>query len=71
MSLATRVIPCLDVDGGRVVKGVNFENLRDAGDPVELAAAYDAEGADELVFLDEALSPGQVMAQFVRYRIAR
>src|SRR5690242_14398304 len=42
--LAVRVIPCLDVDGGRVVKGVNFENLRDAGDPVELAAAYDAEG---------------------------
>jgi len=50
--LAVRVIPCLDVDGGRVVKGVNFENLRDAGDPVELAARYDAEGADELTFLD-------------------
>lgn len=47
-----RVIPCLDVDGGRVVKGVNFVGLRDAGDPVELAARYDAEGADELVFLD-------------------
>jgi cyclase len=47
-----RVIPCLDVRGGRVVKGVNFEGLRDAGDPVELAARYDAEGADELVFLD-------------------
>jgi cyclase len=47
-----RVIPCLDVDAGRVVKGVNFLNLRDAGDPVELAARYDAEGADELVFLD-------------------
>jgi cyclase len=47
-----RVIPCLDVDRGRVVKGVNFVNLRDAGDPVELAARYDAEGADELVFLD-------------------
>jgi cyclase len=47
-----RVIPCLDVDGGRVVKGVNFVDLRDAGDPVELAARYDAEGADELVFLD-------------------
>ena len=46
------MIPCLDVDDGRVVKGVNFENLRDAGDPVELAAAYDAEGADELTFLD-------------------
>ena len=48
MSVAVRVIPCLDVDNGRVVKGVNFENLRDAGDPVELAALYDAEGADEL-----------------------
>jgi cyclase len=47
-----RVIPCLDVDRGRVVKGVNFVGLRDAGDPVELAARYDAEGADELVFLD-------------------
>ena len=47
-----RVIPCLDVDGGRVVKGVNFVGLRDAGDPVELAARYDIEGADELVFLD-------------------
>ncbi|MBQ90958.1 MAG: imidazole glycerol phosphate synthase subunit HisF [Acidimicrobiales bacterium] len=47
-----RVIPCLDVDGGRVVKGVNFVGLRDAGDPVELAARYDREGADELVFLD-------------------
>jgi imidazole glycerol-phosphate synthase subunit HisF len=52
MPVAIRVIPCLDVDGGRVVKGVNFRNLRDAGDPVQLAAAYDAEGADELVFLD-------------------
>jgi len=50
--VAIRVIPCLDVDAGRVVKGVNFVHLRDAGDPVELAAAYDAEGADELVFLD-------------------
>jgi imidazole glycerol-phosphate synthase subunit HisF len=49
---AIRVIPCLDVDDGRVVKGVNFVDLRDAGDPVELAARYDAEGADELVFLD-------------------
>jgi cyclase len=49
---AVRVIPCLDVDGGRVVKGVNFANLRDAGDPVELGARYDAEGADELVFYD-------------------
>ena len=50
--LAKRVIPCLDVDGGRVVKGVRFENIRDAGDPVELAARYDAEGGDEIVFLD-------------------
>jgi imidazole glycerol-phosphate synthase subunit HisF len=49
---AVRVIPCLDVDGGRVVKGVNFLNLRDAGDPVELAARYDQEGADEIVFYD-------------------
>jgi cyclase len=49
---AARVIPCLDVDAGRVVKGVNFVDLRDAGDPVELAARYDAEGADEIVFLD-------------------
>ena len=49
---SVRVIPCLDVEGGRVVKGVNFVDLRDAGDPVELAAAYDAQGADELVFLD-------------------
>jgi cyclase len=52
MSLAKRVIPCLDVTAGRVVKGVNFVALRDAGDPVEIAARYDAEGADELCFLD-------------------
>src|SRR5699024_6559416 len=52
MSVAVRVIPCLDVDAGRVVKGVNFADLRDAGDPVELAAAYGAAGADELTFLD-------------------
>ena len=52
MPLAKRVVPCLDVDGGRVVKGVRFVDLRDAGDPVELAARYDAEGADEIVFLD-------------------
>jgi cyclase len=52
VSVAVRVIPCLDVDAGRVVKGVNFTDLRDAGDPVELAAEYDAEGADELTFLD-------------------
>ena len=50
--LAKRIIPCLDVDKGRVVKGVNFVNLRDAGDPVEVARRYEAEGADELVFLD-------------------
>lgn len=56
MSLAVRVIPCLDVDAGRVVKGVNFENLRDAGDPVELARKYDADGADELTFLDISAS---------------
>jgi len=54
--VAVRVIPCLDVDAGRVVKGVNFEGLRDAGDPVELARLYDAEGADELTFLDVTAS---------------
>ena len=59
VSLAVRVIPCLDVDAGRVVKGVNFADLRDAGDPVELAHRYDAEGADELVFLDITASSGQ------------
>ena len=52
MSLAVRIIPCLDVDAGRVVKGVNFVDLRDAGDPVEMAKVYDAQGADELTFLD-------------------
>jgi cyclase len=56
VSLAVRVIPCLDVDAGRVVKGVNFEHLRDAGDPVELARRYDAEGADEITFLDISAS---------------
>jgi cyclase len=56
MTLAVRVIPCLDVDNGRVVKGVNFQRLRDAGDPVELAKVYDAEGADELTFLDISAS---------------
>jgi cyclase len=55
--LARRIIPCLDVAGGRVVKGVHFQSLRDAGDPVEQAARYDAEGADELVFLDIDASP--------------
>ena len=58
MPLAVRVIPCLDVDAGRVVKGINFENLRDAGDPVELARAYGAQGADELTFLDVTASSG-------------
>ncbi|MCF4006330.1 imidazole glycerol phosphate synthase subunit HisF [Corynebacterium uropygiale] len=56
MAVAVRVIPCLDVDNGRVVKGVNFENLRDAGDPVELAKRYNEEGADELTFLDVTAS---------------
>ncbi|GAA1399442.1 imidazole glycerol phosphate synthase subunit HisF [Catellatospora coxensis] len=56
MSVAVRVIPCLDVDAGRVVKGVNFVDLRDAGDPVELASAYDAAGADEITFLDVSAS---------------
>ena len=57
--LARRIIPCLDVAGGRVVKGVHFESLRDAGDPVEQAARYDGEGADELVFLDISASPDE------------
>ncbi|MDR1187351.1 MAG: imidazole glycerol phosphate synthase subunit HisF, partial [Bifidobacteriaceae bacterium] len=56
MGVALRVIPCLDVDAGRVVKGVNFRNLRDAGDPVELAARYDELGADEITFLDVSAS---------------
>ena len=58
MSVAIRVSPCLDVDAGRVVKGVNFENLRDAGDPVELARSYGEQGADELTFLDVTASSG-------------
>jgi imidazole glycerol-phosphate synthase subunit HisF len=58
VSVAVRVIPCLDVDGGRVVKGVNFQGLRDAGDPVALASFYDSEGADELTFLDITASSG-------------
>ncbi|HET7304383.1 MAG TPA: imidazole glycerol phosphate synthase subunit HisF [Segeticoccus sp.] len=58
MSVAIRVIPCLDVDAGRVVKGVNFTGLRDAGDPVELAHRYDDQGADELTFLDVTASSG-------------
>ena len=56
MSVALRIIPCLDVNAGRVVKGVNFQNLRDAGDPVELAKRYGAEGADEITFLDVSAS---------------
>ena len=59
MSLAKRIIPCLDVDGGRVVKGVQFVNIRDAGDPVEIARRYDQEGADELTFLDITASHEQ------------
>lgn len=68
MGVAIRVIPCLDVDAGRVVKGVNFANLRDAGDPVELAARYGAEGADELTFLDVTASSGgrETMLDVVR-----
>ena len=68
MSMAIRVIPCLDVDAGRVVKGVNFTVLRDAGDPVELASRYDAEGADEIVFLDITASSGdrQTMLEVVQ-----
>ncbi|MFT2014763.1 imidazole glycerol phosphate synthase subunit HisF [Streptomyces sp. 796.1] len=58
MTLAVRVIPCLDVDNGRVVKGVNFQHLRDAGDPVELARLYGEQGADELTFLDITASSG-------------
>ena len=58
MTVAIRVIPCLDVDAGRVVKGINFEGLRDAGDPVELAHRYDRAGADELTFLDVTASSG-------------
>ena len=66
--LAKRVIPCLDVNGGRVVKGTNFLNLRDAGDPVEVAARYEREGADELVFLDITASHEQrgIMLDVVR-----
>ncbi len=57
MTLARRIIPCLDVANGRVVKGINFVSLRDAGDPVEQAAAYDAQGADEICYLDISASP--------------
>lgn len=64
MSVAIRVIPCLDVDAGRVVKGVNFLNLRDAGDPVELAHRYDNAGADELTFLDVTASSSDRQTTF-------
>ncbi|MDQ1656468.1 MAG: imidazole glycerol-phosphate synthase subunit HisF [Cryptosporangiaceae bacterium] len=64
MTVAVRVIPCLDVDAGRVVKGVNFTGLRDAGDPVELATAYDAAGADELTFLDITASSSDRSTMF-------
>ena len=66
--LAVRVIPCLDVDAGRVVKGVNFTDLRDAGDPVEMATVYDAEGADELTFLDITASSGARETTYDRAR---
>ncbi|MDR1394333.1 MAG: imidazole glycerol phosphate synthase subunit HisF [Bifidobacteriaceae bacterium] len=68
MGVALRVIPCLDVDGGRVVKGVNFRDLRDAGDPAELAARYDAEGADEITLLDVSASAAghDIMVEIVR-----
>jgi imidazole glycerol-phosphate synthase subunit HisF len=68
VTVAVRVIPCLDVDGGRVVKGVNFRDLRDAGDPAELAAAYDADGADEIAFLDITASSD---ARQTRYEAVR
>jgi len=71
MTLAVRVIPCLDVDAGRVVKGINFRELRDAGDPVELARTYDAEGADELTFLDiSASSDGRATTMEVVSQVA-
>src|SRR5664279_5702150 len=68
MSVAVRVIPCLDVDAGRVVKGVNFADLRDAGDPVELARRYDEQGADELAFLDITASSS---ARETTYEVVR
>ena len=69
--LAKRVIPCLDVHAGRVVKGTNFVNLRDAGDPVAVASRYEAEGADELVFLDiSATVEGRAMIWEIATRTA-
>jgi imidazole glycerol-phosphate synthase subunit HisF len=71
MGLAKRIIPCLDVTNGRVVKGVNFENLRDAGDPVEIAKRYDAAGADEVAFLDiTATSDGRATMLSVIEKVA-
>jgi cyclase len=71
VTLAVRVIPCLDVDAGRVVKGINFQSLRDAGDPVELARVYDAEGADELTFLDiSASADGRATTMEIVSRVA-
>ena len=72
MGLCVRIIPCLDVDAGRVVKGTQFKDLRDAGDPVELAARYDAEGADEIVFYDITASAEQrATATAERSRVLR
>ena len=70
--LSARVIPCLDVDGGRVVKGIKFKEIRDAGDPVEIAKAYQEQGADELVFLDITASSDerQTMRDVVEKTVA-
>ena len=71
MGLAKRIIPCLDVHAGRVVKGINFVSLRDAGDPVEVARGYDAAGADELAFLDiTASSDGRDIIVSIIERVA-
>jgi cyclase len=71
MTLSKRIIPCLDINNGRVVKGVNFVNLRDAGDPVEQARIYNAAGADELVFLDiSATHEGRAIVVDVVRRVA-
>ena len=73
MALATRIIPCLDVNAGRVVKGVNFVGLRDAGDPIEIARRYDEQGADEITFLDITASSDDrdTMVHVVERRRAR
>ena len=70
--LSARIIPCLDVDAGRVVKGVKFKELRDAGDPVQIAQAYESQGADELVFLDITASSDQrnTMREVVKETVA-